>query len=92
MSFLARNEHTPTAYVQRIANLRFLAEGRRPAKSGGNPELDAMMLASVHKPPHYVCVNPGGNSQYISRLYKPLMRGTRTKISIFHIASYRTRC
>jgi hypothetical protein len=59
MSFLARNEHTPTAYVQRIANLRFLAEGRRPAKSGGNPELDAMMLASVHKPPHYVCVNPG---------------------------------
>ena len=59
VAFVAGNKHTTTTYVQRSANLRFLAEGRRPAKSGGNPELDAMMLASVHKPPQYVRVNPG---------------------------------
>ncbi len=65
VGFVAGNKHTTARNVQGVANFGLLAEGCRPAKSGGNPELDAMMLASVHKPPTVRLRQAGGNSQYI---------------------------
>ncbi len=46
---LAWHQQAATRNVHSFANLGFLAEGRRPAESRGKPELDAVMLASVHK-------------------------------------------
>ncbi len=56
VELLARNKHPATRNVQRFAKLGFLAEGTRPAKTSGQPEPGAMMLASVHNPQHYVRV------------------------------------
>jgi hypothetical protein len=48
--FFAGNQQAAAGYVQRFADFRCLPERRRPAKAGGNPELNAMVLAPVHNP------------------------------------------
>jgi hypothetical protein len=44
----ARHQHSSARNIDTRAHFGFLAEGRRPAESRGQTELDAMMLAPVH--------------------------------------------
>jgi hypothetical protein len=53
VEFLAGHQHPAAGNVQCFAKLGFLAERTRPAQARGQPELGAVVLASVHNPPHY---------------------------------------
>jgi hypothetical protein len=44
----ARHQHSSARNIDTRAHFGFLAEGRRPAESRGQTELDAMMVAPVH--------------------------------------------
>ncbi len=82
----ARHQHSSARNIDTRAHFGFLAEGRRPAESRGQTELDAMMIAPVHSPPPYrssTCITQTARTRCTIR--HPAVLGQ--KFGIFRIAS-----
>lgn len=76
MGFLARYQQTATRHIQCFANLHFLSEGGRPAKSDGKAELRAVVLTSVHNP--WITSGLGGTPKVYAAIPRVPRPRTRT--------------